>query len=96
MGSISTLLNAKDVTSTVKGKLKFANCYANGYVVVSIDGAEIGRANAHEKKTVQFDFKHGSKLELSEFESGIIHLINFEVIDCIQGMTGYIEEQGKE
>ena len=50
-------------------------------------GVEIGRANTHVKKTVKFDFKHGSKLELSEFESGIIHFISFEVIDCIQGMS---------
>ena len=88
VGSISTILNAKNLGSTTaKGKIQFGNCYNKGYVVAYLDGVEIGRANAHVKKTVTFDFKHGSKLELSEFESGIIHFTAFEVDDCIQGMA---------
>ena len=86
MGSISTFLNASDLSSMVKGKLKFGNCYNKGYVVAYIDGVEIGRATAQEIKQVEFEFKHGSELKLSEFESGIIHFIKVEVIDCIQGM----------
>ena len=70
----------------VKGKLKFGNCHNKGYVVAYIDGVEIGRANAQKIKQVEFEFKHGSELKLSEFDSGIIHFIKFEVIDCIQGM----------
>ena len=86
MGSISTVLNANDLSSMVKGKLKFGNCHNKGYVVAYIDGVEIARQTAQEIKQVEFEFKHGSELKLSEFESGIIHFIKVEVIDCIQGM----------
>ena len=86
VGSISTVLNASDLSSMVKGKLKFGNCHNKGYVVAYIDGVEIARQTAQEIKQVEFEFKHGSELRLSEFESGIIHFLKFEVIDCIQGM----------
>ena len=84
-GSISTTLNAIGQTSPVKGKLKFANCYENGQVVAYLDGNEIAKANAHQKKNVEFYFKHGSTLELREVDQGIIHFLEFKEPDCIQG-----------
>ena len=84
-GSISTTLNAIGQTSPVKGKLRFANCYINGVVVAYLDGNEIAKANALTKETIYFYFNHGSTLELREFDSGIIHFLEFKALDCIQG-----------
>ena len=85
-GSISTTLNAIGQKSPIKGKLKFGNCKLNGgQVVAYLDGNEIGRASANKKENVDFYFNHGSTLELVELNGGIIHFLDFKVLDCIQG-----------
>ena len=84
-GSLSTTLNAIGQNSPVKGKLKFGNCHLDGQVVAFLDGNEIGKASAHKKENVDFYFNHGSTLELVEINGGIIHFLDFKVLDCIQG-----------
>ena len=61
-----------------------------GYTQVKLDGNEISVANANEhSKIVEFTFQHGSVLELSDLNYGIIKFNNFHVVDdnlikCIQ------------
>jgi len=85
IGFIRTTLNGCG-----KARLDFGNCANVGYTQVKLDGNEISVANANEhSKIVEFTFQHGSVLELSDLNYGIIKFNNFHVVDdnlikCIQ------------
>jgi len=85
VGFIRTTLNGCG-----KARLDFGNCANVGYTQVKLDGNEISVANANEhSKIVEFTFQHGSILELSDLNYGIIRFNNFHVVDdnlikCIQ------------
>ena len=86
VGSISTTLNGQG-----KAELDFGNCFcpggAGGTVVAYIDGIEIGSASPNQgSKKIQFQFSHGSKLEIIEDPTAIIQFNSLNIIACNIGM----------
>ena len=77
IGSIKTKLKGCGT-----GRLKFGGCHHSGFVRVYLDGTEIDRANAFEKKEIMFDFNHDSELKLDEASTSIIQFIEFQVLNC--------------
>ena len=79
------------IETTLKGcgtaRLDFGNCYPNQCQVdVYVDGRRISTANKNTPhKVVQFDFKNGSKLKITEgadSKSCFMAFNSFKVISC--------------
>ena len=70
-----------------KAELDFGNCYESGKVTAYIDGNEIGSASPNQgSKKIQFQFSHGSKLEIIEDPTAIIQFNSLNIIACNIGM----------
>ena len=83
--SISTILNGYG-----RAELDFENCHTDGKVQAYIDGKEIGSASSCDgRKRVQFEFVHGSKLEIIEDPMAIIQFNSLKIIECIGNITYY-------
>ena len=65
-----------------KVRLKFGSCYAYGYVVATLNGKQIARANSYESKTIIFAFKDGDILELTEMGQSILEFGYLNIISC--------------
>ena len=58
-----------------------------GKVTAYIDGNEIGSASPNQgSKKIQFQFSHGSKLEIIEDPTAIIQFNSLNIIACNIGM----------
>ena len=68
-------------------KLDYGNCYEQGEVRVYLDGNQIDVAYPHTpNKIVEFEFKEGSKLKITEGEDGdncMMKFSSFSIINCI-------------
>ena len=82
LGSIETTLSGCGTA-----KLDYGNCYEHGEVRVYLDGNQIDVAYPHTpNKIVEFEFKEGSKLKITEGEDGdncMMKFSSFNVINCI-------------
>ena len=83
-GSIKTTLHGCG-----KAELDFGECtkYSPNsrytYTQITLNGNEIGRANARElSKKIQFDFKEGDVLELHDRGYAMIRFNNFTILSC--------------
>ena len=61
-----------------KVRLKFGNHQAYGYVLVTLNGKQVARADSKEIKTIIFAFKDGDMLGLTAM--GLLHDLN--IISC--------------
>ena len=64
------------------GKLGFGDCSAKYGMKVHLNGNEIGMAARGEKKTIEFNFKDGDILKLTEYEYGVIQFNSFTILSC--------------
>ena len=77
LGSIDTTLQGNG-----KARHSFENCHDHGHVDVLLDGDKITSGKAHvNNKKVEFYFKNGTQLEISE-KAGIIQRNSLEIIEC--------------
>ena len=87
IGSISTSFSGKG-----HARLEFRNCnFWEGYVQVILDGVEIVRSkedktNKREYIDIDFNYNHGSLLEIKEINVGIIEVTKLEIISCEPGI----------
>ena len=87
IGSISTSFSGKG-----RARLEFRNCeFWAGYVQVILDGVEIVRSkedktNKREHIDIDFNYNHGSLLEIKEINVGIIEVTKLEIISCEPGI----------
>ena len=70
-----------------KVRLKFGNCNHADYVVAKLNGKQVGRANPNQSRTIEFAFKDGDILELTEmgdglYSDGVIALDGLNIISC--------------
>ena len=72
--SISTILHGSG-----KAILDFENCNKNGNVIAYLNGEELP---CTYKNQVEFDFKDGNKLEITEDGEGMIQFNNLKFIEC--------------
>ena len=74
------------VSTTFEGSgravLTFGNCWSTGYLSVSINETEIGRAYANTKASVHFGYTKGDVLSIKEFDNGIIAMYSFTIDGC--------------
>ena len=76
-GSIRAIMNGSG-----RAELDFGNCYTSGFVKAYIDGNEIGSASGQEWPTVQFEFSHGSELDIIEEPMAILQFNSLKIIEC--------------
>ena len=69
VGSVSALLKRRGI-----GTLSYGNCLKTGYVLVSLNGIEIGRATSKSQDLVSFQYGRGDVLKIEEFDTAIIKL----------------------
>merc|ERR1711976_262326 len=69
IGSMNTTLIGNGTMT-----INFGNCWSSGNVKVYLDGSEMASAGPGESKEASFDYKDGSKLEISEINGGIIQI----------------------
>ena len=87
IGNISTSFSGKG-----HARLEFRNCnFWEGYVQVILDGVEIVRSkedktNKREHIDIDFNYNHGSLLEIKEINVGIIEVTKLEIISCEPGI----------
>ena len=85
---LTQLTNSKTRLSKCgKVRLKFGNSHAYGMVVVTLNGKQVGRANPNQSRTIEFAFKDGDILELTEmgdglYSDGVIALDGLNIISC--------------
>ena len=85
-GSIKTKLS-----KCGKARLDFGNCcsttgsddtFQSQYVLAKLNGGEIGRAVPDSSKSVEFHFKDGDTLELTDIDWSVIEFDDFNIISC--------------
>ena len=81
-GSIKTKLS-----KCGKARLDFGNCSSydpdrSQYVLAKLNGGEIGRAGPDSSKSVEFHFKDGDTLELTDIDWSVIEFDDFNIISC--------------
>ena len=64
-----------------RGKILFSNCHPTGWVAFYLGNRLMDVAEPYEEKEIEFNFDDGVELKF-RFFAGIIHLIDFQVIDC--------------
>ena len=64
------------------GILSFTNCYNSGMTKVYMNGIEIGVAYSWQPKVVNFIYKRGDTLKITEEKSGIIKINSFRLEAC--------------
>jgi hypothetical protein len=69
VGNVSALLKGRGIVT-----LSYGNCYKTGYVLVSLNGIEIGRATSKSQDLVSFQYGRGDVLKIEEFDTAIIKL----------------------
>ena len=78
IGSISTTFNGNG-----RARLVFGNCWASGNVKAYLDGTVIAFAPGNTpSKTVEFNFKVGSILKITEENVAIVSYKSLNVIQC--------------
>ena len=76
MGSVSAIFKGSG-----KANLKFTDCFrTGGWVTVSLNGVEIGRAEV-KIETVSFRYEKGDFLEIQEFNAASIELYSLVLLD---------------
>ena len=70
-----------------KARLDFGNCWSynadrSHYVLAKLNGGEIGRAVPDSSKSVEFHFKDGDTLELTDIDWSVIEFDDFNIISC--------------
>ena len=86
-GFIKTKLN-----KCGKASINIGNCYKSpdsfeapwldSYTEAKLNGKQILKVNAHENKTIEFDFKNGDIFELADIAYGVVELYDFKIISC--------------
>ena len=77
VGSVSAIFKGSG-----KANLRYANCYKDGYVIVSLNGIEIDRAEENiGKHRVSLRYEKGDLLEIKEVNTGIIKLYYLDLMD---------------
>jgi hypothetical protein len=64
-----------------QGTLSYGNCYKTGYVMVSMNGVEIGRSTTNSQDLVKFQYRRGDVLKIEEFDTAIIKLYSLDLKD---------------
>ena len=77
IGSVKTKLK-----NCGKARLYYGNCGKGGSVLIKLNGRQIGKVGGNRSTKVEFDFKDGDLLELSEVNSSIIEFDDFKIISC--------------
>ena len=78
MGSISTTFIGRG-----RARLEFGNCWASGTVKVYLDRTVIAFAPGNTpSKTVEFNFKVGSILRITEENVAIVSFNSLHIIQC--------------
>ena len=54
----------------------------DSYTEAKLNGKQILKVNAHENKTIEFDFKNGDIFELADIAYGVVELYDFKIISC--------------
>ena len=62
-----------------KGILSYGNCYNTGYVVVFINGIELGRSYSNSRDLITFQYLGGETLSIKEVGTGIIKLYSLDL-----------------
>ena len=69
-----------------RARLYFGNCCSttgrSQYVLAKLNGREIGRVGPKGKLKVEFNFKNGDLLELTDIDYGYIEFNDFTIIRC--------------
>ena len=76
VGSVSAIFKGSG-----KGILSYGNCYYTGYVLVSLNGVELGRSSSNSKGVVTFQYRRGDVLKIEEYNTAIIKLYSFVLQD---------------
>ena len=88
VGSISTTFKGSG-----RARLDFGNCYKNGRVKAYLDGKMIGKGAGKYtfSKVVEFNFQHGSILEINEQNTATIQFNSLKIIS-FNGCPGKTQE----
>ena len=62
------------------GILNFENCYNSGMTKVYMNGIEIGSANSFQSKVINFNYKRGDTLKITEEQTAIIKINSLRLI----------------
>ena len=62
-----------------RGALSYGNCYKTGYVMVSLNGVEIGRSTSNSQDSVKFQYRRGDVLKIEEHDTAIIKLFSLDL-----------------
>ena len=72
-----------------RATLVFGNCWSTGYLSVSINDTEIGRAYGNTKVSVRFSYAKGDVLSIKEINTAIIALYSIAIDGCGKFKYGY-------
>ena len=64
------------------GTLSYGNCDNTGFVLVSLNGTEIGRSTANSQDLVNFRYGSGDVLKIEEIDDAIIKLYSLYLQDA--------------
>ena len=74
VGSVSAIFKGSG-----KGVLSYGNCYKTGYVLVSLNGVEVGRSTSNSQGLLTFQYRRGDTLKVEEFDTAIIKLYSLDL-----------------
>lgn len=61
--------------------LDFENCYKSGLTKVYLNGLQIGSANAHQSKVINFQYKSGDTLKITE-DDAMFKVKSLRLTEC--------------